>query len=66
MNAITNMGPEEELVKLSEAAKILNVSTHTLARWCKSGKLRHHRLNGFLYMVPRSAISHLIRDSQVA
>lgn len=41
----------EKLIKISEAAKILNVSMQTLRRWDKSGKLKSIRINskGYRY-----------------
>jgi excisionase family DNA binding protein len=56
---------EEELERLSAAAKLLKVTTGTLRDWCKSGRVKYHRLGPKLIFVSRSEVSRIIRESQI-
>lgn len=64
MNTIV-AAKEEQLLRLSEASKKLNVSYWTLRDWCRSGKVRHHRMGKFL-MVSQAEVCRIIDASLVA
>lgn len=55
----------QELERLNKAAKMLNVCDDTLRSWCKSGRVKYHRMGAKLIMISRSEITRLIRESQV-
>ena len=66
MTLMTNLAVEDGLERLKVAAQELKVSNDTLRDWCKSGRVRYHRLGVKLIMIPRSEIARLVRESQVS
>jgi excisionase family DNA binding protein len=56
--------PREELSELllpAEVARILRVTTRTIERYCKQGKLRAVKV-GRRWRIPRSALEDLLRQ----
>ena len=51
----------ERLYKVSEVAKMLNVSTAAVRKWIKSGKLKAKRV-GKLWMIPESELKHFLGE----
>lgn len=51
----------ERLYKVSEVARMLNVSTVVVRKWIKAGKLRARRV-GKLWMIPESELKHFLRE----
>jgi len=51
----------ERLYKVSEVAKMLNVSTVAVRKWIRSGKLRAKRV-GKLWMIPESELKHFLGE----
>ena len=51
----------ERLYKVSEVAKMLNVSTVAVRKWIRSGKLRAKRV-GKLWMIPESGLRHFLGE----
>jgi excisionase family DNA binding protein len=43
-----------------QAAQFLNVSTHTVHRWCRTQKIPSRKVGG-LYRIPKAAVWHLLR-----
>ena len=51
----------ERLYKVSEVARMLNVSTVAVRKWIKSGKLRARRI-GKLWMIPESELKRFLGE----
>ena len=51
----------ERLYKVSEVAKMLNVSTVAVRKWIKAGKLKAKRV-GKLWMIPESELKHFLGE----
>jgi len=49
----------ERLYKVSEVARMLNVSTVAVMKWVKSGKLKARRI-GKLWMIPESELKRFL------
>jgi excisionase family DNA binding protein len=52
----TDEQPEPKLLRVSEVAKMLRVSRHTVYRMIHEGDLPHRLINGRMYRVPVSAV----------
>jgi len=50
----------EKLLKISEVAKILNVSRHTILNWIREGKIRAIRLPSGRYRIPESEVRKIL------
>jgi len=50
----------EKLMKVSEVAKILNVSRHTVLNWIRKGKMKAIRLPGGRYRIPESEVRRIL------
>jgi excisionase family DNA binding protein len=53
----------EKLLKVSEVARKLNVSRHTVLNWIKRGKIKAIRLPGGRYRIPESEVRKIIEGS---
>lgn len=51
----------ERLYKVSEVARMLNVSTVAVRKWIKSGKLKARRI-GKLWMIPESELKRFLGE----
>ncbi len=51
----------DRLYKVSEVAKKLNVSTATIRKWIRSGKLRAKRV-GKLWMIPENELKRFLGE----
>jgi len=47
-------------MKVSEVAKILNVSRHTVLNWIRKGKMKAIRLPGGRYRIPESEVRRIL------
>ena len=56
----------KNLLSIQDAAKLLNVSTKTLRRWEKSGKLVPQRTEGNHRRYPKSQIEEYLSNSKKA
>jgi len=45
-----------------EAARILEVSTFAVWKWCKEGKIKAGRTPGGHYRIPREEVERLLRE----
>jgi len=53
----------EKLLKISEVAKVLNVSMHTVLNWIKKGKLKAIRLPSGRYRIPEGEVRRILEGS---
>ncbi len=51
----------ERLYKVSEVARVLNVSSVAVRKWIKSGKLKAKRI-GKLWMIPKSELKRFLGE----
>jgi hypothetical protein len=56
---LTPLSPDDKLLRLREAAAILNVSPHTVRMWALQDKIVYRRLGGLLIMIPTSVVEKL-------
>ncbi|MHA1595538.1 MAG: MerR family transcriptional regulator [Candidatus Baldrarchaeia archaeon] len=47
-------------MKISEVARILNVSRHTVLNWIRKGKIRAIRLPSGRYRIPESEVRRIL------
>jgi hypothetical protein len=56
---LTPLDPNDQLLRLREAAAILSVSPHTVRMWALQDKIIYRRLGGLLLMIPTSEVERL-------
>lgn len=54
----------DDLLTLREAAAMLRVSTFTVVRYCKSGKLAEIKLPTGHRRIPRAEVERLLREGR--
>lgn len=64
--ALTDYFDDEQYLRASEAARILRVSTKTLGRWAKDGKIPHVVTLGGHRRFPAGAVHDLARKMIVS
>ena len=55
--------PNKQLFRVDEAAQYFRRTKQTIHAWCRDGKLRHIRINGRGILIPRDAMTDIIRLS---
>jgi len=51
----------EELLKVSEVAKLLNVSTMAVYKWIKAKKIKAYRINRH-WRIPKKEVERLLKE----
>lgn len=62
--SIPETSKDEELIKVEQVAKILNVSTITVHTWKNSGKIPFHRISNKIYF-KKSEVLDAVKKSEL-
>ncbi len=57
------MPGENDFIRSTEAARIARVSTDTVSRWCRDGKVNGYRDGSKRWLVNRDSLEHYLRSS---
>jgi excisionase family DNA binding protein len=58
-------GVASKMLRLGEAAKLLDVSYETLWRWCEAGKIRHIRMPSGQRRIRREDIDRILHPDDI-